>query len=122
MMSMESLEGIVRAVADDAEQPDHSVARSQMYEILQRRVDELPVPLRTVFVLRSVEESSVEETARCLNISKGTVRMRHFRARRLLREALAKDIDAAARNLYDFGDDECDSLVKHVLARFGRAL
>lgn len=117
VMSMESLEGAIGAIADDAEQPDHSVARSQMREILQRKVDELPAALRSVFVLRSVEGSSVEETARCLKISAGTVRIRHFRARRLLREALAKDINAAARDIYDFGDDQCDRVVENVLAR-----
>jgi RNA polymerase sigma-70 factor (ECF subfamily) len=49
--------------------------------LLERKLDELPEAFRVVFVLRSVEEMSVEETAQCLAIPEATVRSRHFRAR-----------------------------------------
>ena len=45
--------------------------------------------LRTVFVMRDIEEMSVEETASQLAIRPETVKTRLHRARRLLREALA---------------------------------
>jgi RNA polymerase sigma factor (sigma-70 family) len=117
MISMDSHQSVVSDIADDSEEPDRSVARAQMREILERNIDELPEPLRVIFVLRSVEELSVEETAQYLDVSEETVRTRHFRAKRLLREALAKDIDSVERSLYDFGGDQCDSVVANVLAR-----
>lgn len=119
-MSMESIEEIARAVVDEAEDPPHRVARAQMQEILQRNVAGLPAPLRVVFVLRSMEELSVQETARYLDLSEEAVRTRHFRARLILREALAKYIDADEHNLWDFGNDQCDSVIEHVLARITR--
>jgi len=36
--------------------------------LLDQKLDELPKSFRTVFVLRSVEELSIEETAKCLSV------------------------------------------------------
>ena len=68
-------------------------------------------------MLRSVEELSVEETAACLGIPTETVRSRHFRAKGLLREALAREIDLAERDVFEFGGEHCDRVVAKVLAR-----
>ena len=104
-------------VADVAEGPDHAAARTQMRGILESKVSGLPEALRVVFVLRSVEELSVAETAETLGITQETVRMRHFRAKGLLREALAREIDLAKSDLYEFGGLHCDSVVASVLAK-----
>ena len=83
--------------AGDDHSPDKSAAVAEMRALLERKLDEMPEVFRVVFVLRSVEEMSVEETAQCLGIPEATVRSRHFRARSLLRESLARDIDLADR-------------------------
>ncbi len=101
----------------DFETPDRSLVRSQLRELLQRRLDELPEAFRTVFVLRCVEELSVEETAELLAIPEATVRSRHFRARGLLRESLAQDLDVAEQELMGFDGERCDRIVAAVLAR-----
>ncbi len=44
-----------------------------MRALLERKLDELPQPFRLVFLQRSVEEMSVEDTARCLGIPEATV-------------------------------------------------
>jgi RNA polymerase sigma-70 factor, ECF subfamily len=103
--------------ANDAEPPDAALGRREMRTLLERKVDELPESFRMVFVLRCVEEMSVEETAQCLDIPEATVRSRHFRARSLLRESLAQDIDLAERDLYQFGGVHCDKVVAAVLSR-----
>jgi RNA polymerase sigma-70 factor (ECF subfamily) len=99
------------------EAPDDAAVRAQMRALLERKLDELPEGFRTVFVCRSVEELSVEETAACLGLPEATVRSRHFRARSLLREALAVEIDTAERDVFEFGDQRCDRMVARVLAR-----
>jgi len=83
------------------------VARTQIRRVLERKVGELPEIFRVVFVLRSVEELSVEEIADIVAISPETVRSRHFRARGILRESLAKDIDLAEADVYEFGGAHC---------------
>jgi RNA polymerase sigma-70 factor, ECF subfamily len=105
-------------VADQrAEAPLTSTLRSEMRRILERRIDELPVAFRTVFVLREVEDMTVQETADCLGIPEATVRTRLFRAKALLREALARDVDMAAADVFAFAGERCDRIVANVLAR-----
>jgi RNA polymerase sigma-70 factor (ECF subfamily) len=104
-------------VADVAEGPDRAAARTQMRAILESKLGELPEALRVVFVLRSVEELSVAEAAEALGIPQETVRMRHFRAKGMLREALAREIDLAETDLFEFGGVHCDAVVAAVLTR-----
>jgi RNA polymerase sigma-70 factor (ECF subfamily) len=85
--------------------------------MLERRIDALPVAFRTVFVMREVEDMTVEETAESLQIPAATVRSRLFRARALLREALARDMDMATTDVFGFAGDRCDRIVAGVLAR-----
>jgi RNA polymerase sigma-70 factor (ECF subfamily) len=103
--------------APDVELPDTLLARAQMRALLERKLDALPDAFRLVFVLRSVEELSVEETAQTLDIPEATVRSRHFRAKSLLREALAQEIDLAERELFEFGGAQCDRVTARVLAQ-----
>ncbi|MDR6391215.1 RNA polymerase sigma factor [Paraburkholderia phenoliruptrix] len=104
----------------DSEPPDSAVARAEMRALIERKLDELPDSFRTVFILRTVEELSVEETAQCLDIAEATVRSRHFRARSLLREALARDIDLASSEIFGFAGARCDRIVANVMARIDK--
>jgi RNA polymerase sigma-70 factor (ECF subfamily) len=103
--------------ADDYNAPDQAAARAELRALLERKLDTLPTGFRTVFVLRSVEEMSVEETAQCLDIPEATVRSRHFRAKLLLRNALADEIDKLGPEIFEFGGAHCDRIVASVLAR-----
>jgi RNA polymerase sigma-70 factor (ECF subfamily) len=103
--------------ADDYNAPDQAAARAELRALLERKLDTLPTGFRTVFVLRSVEEMSVEETAHCLDIPEATVRSRHFRAKLLLRDALADEIDKLGPEIFEFGGAHCDRIVALVLAR-----
>ena len=97
--------------------PDEVMIRVQMRELIEQKLDQLPMAFRTVFVLRSVEDMSVEETARYLDISEATVRSRHFRAKSLLRESLAQEMDFAERDVFEFGGAHCDRIVAAVLSK-----
>lgn len=100
-----------------SESPSTITLRAELRRILERRIDELPVAFRTVFVMREVEDMTVEETAESLSIPPATVRSRLFRARALLREALARDMDMATFDVFGFAGDRCDRIVARVLAR-----
>ena len=108
----------VEAIAgDDRDSPERTVGRAQMRTLIESKLDALPADFRTVFVLRAVEELSVEETALYLGIPEATVRSRLFRARSLLRESLSRELDTAERDLYEFGGADCDRIVARVLSR-----
>jgi RNA polymerase sigma factor (sigma-70 family) len=104
-------------LADEADSPDKTLERVQVRNLLERKVDELPENFRIVFVLRAVEELSVDETAATLGIPEETVRSRHFRARSMLRASLAQDLNLAERDVFEFGGAHCDQVVANVLAR-----
>lgn len=105
------------ALASTAESPESETIRADMRRLLERKIDELPVAFRTVFMLREVGDLSAEETAACLSIPEATVRTRLFRARGLLRESLTRDLDLATGDVFSFGGDRCNRVVAHVLAR-----
>lgn len=98
-------------------QPERAALNADLRRLLERRIDELPDAFRTVFVLRAVQDMSVEETARCLDLAPATVRTRYFRARALLREALARNVDLGIDSAFSFAGERCDRIVAGVLAR-----
>ncbi|HEY1438855.1 MAG TPA: RNA polymerase sigma factor [Casimicrobiaceae bacterium] len=100
-----------------SETPPGATLRAEIRRALERRIDELPIAFRTVFVMREVEDMTVDETAECLSIPAATVRTRLFRARALLREALARDMDMATVDVFSFAGERCDRIVAGVLAR-----
>lgn len=100
--------------------PDALVERSQMRALLQRAIDSLPPIYRSVFILRAVQEMSVDETASCLQVSDAVVKTRYLRARALLRDALGTQVEAYTQDAYDFAGERCDAVVAHVLAQLQR--
>ncbi len=103
---------------DDADrEPERVAMRGELRRIMEKRIDTLPDVFRTVFMLRAVEELSVEETAAALEIPEATVRTRFFRARSLLREGLSRDVDFAIGDAFAFAGVRCDRIVTAVLAR-----
>ena len=99
--------------------PEAQAVRGEMRRLIEARIDKLPDSFRTVFVLRAVEEMSVEETAAALGIPEATVRTRFFRARSLLRESLSRDMDMAIDGAFEFLGARCDRIVAAVMERIG---
>ena len=108
-------------VDDTTESPPGAVLRGELRRLLERRIDDLPIAFRTVFVMRDVDDLTVQETADCLAIPAATVRTRLFRARALLRESLARDLDTATAEVFGFAGERCDRIVAGVLAALSRS-
>ncbi|HEY3633678.1 MAG TPA: RNA polymerase sigma factor [Caldimonas sp.] len=116
--SQETPPAMERAMDDgQVESPESSAMRAQLRRLLERKIDALPLAFRTAFVLREVEEMTIEETAECLAIPPATVRTRVFRARALLRTSLAEEIDVATNEVFAFAGARCDRIVAGVLER-----
>lgn len=97
--------------------PENSTAARELGVVLRAAVDELPEPLREVFILREVEGLSTAEAAECLEISVANVKVRLHRARAALQSDVDRRLGAAARSLYSFDGERCDRLVHGVLRR-----
>ena len=101
------------------ESPERSVLRGEIRRILERAVDGLPEPFRVVFVMRAIEELSVEETAAYLELPPATVKTRLHRARRLLREALDAQLESILTDAFPFAGARCAAMANAVLNRLG---
>jgi RNA polymerase sigma-70 factor (ECF subfamily) len=98
------------------ERPDEAAMRSDLRRLLEAKIDELPLPRRSVFILRVLEELSVAETAVMLGIREATVRTRFFRAREQLSAALPAEAAEGLRDAFAFAGARCDRIVAGVLA------
>lgn len=98
-------------------QPERIAMREEIRRLMEARIDGLPDAFRSVFVLRGVQELSVEEVAQALAIPEATVRTRFFRARGLLREGLSRDLDMALGDAFSFDGARCDRIVAAVMKR-----
>ena len=97
--------------------PEAGAMRAELRRLLERKIDALPLAFRTAFILREVEEMTIEEAAECLAIPEATVRTRVFRARALLRASLAEELDVATGDVFSFAGVRCDRIVAGVLER-----
>ena len=97
--------------------PEQAVALDDIRRFLERAVSGLPEPFRIVFVMRDVEEMSIEETALLLGLRPETVSSRLHRARRLLREALQDKLARVFTDTFLFAGAPCDRLTQAVLDR-----
>ena len=87
----------------------------ELAKSLEAAVAALPEDFRLVFVLRAVEQMSVEETAEATGILPQTVKTRYLRARHRLREALGPDIRAALDESFRFAGADCARLTANTL-------
>jgi RNA polymerase sigma-70 factor (ECF subfamily) len=101
---------------DPALSPEAIAMRAQLRPYLEDAVADLPEDQRAVFVLRALEELSVEETAQVLDLNPQTVRTRFLRARRKLQERLQRELKLTFGEMLPFAGARCDRLIQRVLA------
>jgi RNA polymerase sigma-70 factor (ECF subfamily) len=101
--------------------PEAAAARAEVRRLLEQAIDELPEGFRLVFVMRDVEELSIEETAANLEIRPETVKTRLHRARRLLRKSLDSKLATALKDTFPFQGARCARITDAVAARLGLA-
>ena len=106
----------------EAPGPEEDAERAEVRRLLEAGINALPDGYRAVFVLRGLEELSVEETGLALGIPEATVRSRYFRARGLLRVWMAGGIDAKLPEAFAIAGGRCDRIVRAVLSILGASL
>jgi RNA polymerase sigma-70 factor (ECF subfamily) len=100
-----------------ADDPEKAAAQKQIRLLLEQAIDGLPEHFRLVFVMRDVEELSVEDTANLLGLKPETVKTRLHRARRLLRVSLQSQLSTMLSDLFPFAGARCARICDAVMAR-----
>ena len=99
--------------------PERIVAQREIRRLMERAIDDLPEAFRIVFVMREIEDLSIEETADFLDLAQATVKTRLHRARRLLRLALDEQLASALADTFPFDGMRCTRMADKVLERLG---
>jgi RNA polymerase sigma-70 factor (ECF subfamily) len=99
--------------------PENLAADGQLRNLLEEAVDRLPDSFRTVFILRAVQQLSVEETAESLDIPEATVKTRFHRARTLMQKEINRQVETTGLSVFEFAGKRCDRMVESVLVRIG---
>lgn len=68
--------------------PNSAVESEQALENLHQAITELPLRQKQVFMLRSIEQLNVSETAKAIGISEGSVKTHYSRAVRCLQQKM----------------------------------
>jgi RNA polymerase sigma-70 factor, ECF subfamily len=97
--------------------PERTMAQRQIQVLLERAIDDLPEIFRTVLIARVVEGMSVGETADLFGLRPETVKTRLHRARRLLRDALEKQVGPVLTDAFPFDGRRCERMTNKVLER-----
>jgi len=83
-------------LTDWREIPLEALERKELRDALRVAVAELPDIYRQVFVLRDLQEQTIEETAQALGINPGAVKVRLHRARMMLQKRLVPFLKTTA--------------------------
>src|SRR5882757_9037123 len=87
-------ENFTLGIKDPAISPEERYGQKEMQNVLSGAINELRPILKTVVNLSGIAELTTGKTAEALGVRVGTVKARTFRARRLLREKIAKRLGA----------------------------
>jgi RNA polymerase sigma-70 factor (ECF subfamily) len=89
-------ESFALEIKDQAATPEEQYGQREIHNVLSGAIDELRPILKNVVNLTEINELSTRKTAETLGVRVGTVKARTFRARRLLRDKIAKRLGARA--------------------------
>ncbi|WP_424962431.1 RNA polymerase sigma factor [Ekhidna sp.] len=93
--------------------PQSRMIRKEGRELLERAIGDLDAIYRTTYIMKELEEMSIEEIADVLNISVSNVKIRLHRARLMLRESLYEL--SQDKDLFEFGFSKCDDITERVM-------
>lgn len=106
-------------MAAKADDPERTMAQRQILQLVEQATDKLPEVYRVVFITRVIEGMSVEETAEILGLRPETVKTRLYRARRLVRDQLDRQIGPVLMDAFPFAGRRCERLTQAVMQRLG---
>ncbi|WP_222165195.1 sigma-70 family RNA polymerase sigma factor [Edaphocola aurantiacus] len=91
--------------------PSNQLINKELGNVLEQAIAQLPDKYRLVFILREIENLSVQETSETLDIEASNVKVRLNRAKTMLRAHLHSYMQ---EHVYAFHLDRCNNMVSRV--------
>lgn len=79
-----------RIIVDWSQDPSFNIQNEEIKKIIDTAINQLSEIYRTVFILRDIEQLSIKETSKILDISEENVKIRLRRARMFLRDKISE--------------------------------
>lgn len=98
--------------------PEKKASSRELNGIIENAMEHIPVGYRLVFSMRELNELSVQETAKVLNISETNVKVRLNRAKTMLRKEVEKMY--APEDIFQFNLIYCDKIVERVMCAISK--
>ena len=92
-----------------------NIQNRELGHIIEEALSKIPLNYRIVFSLREINELSIAETAKLLDISEANVKIRLNRAKAMLKKEIEKTY--SAKELFEFNLIYCDAIVENVMRR-----
>jgi len=99
--------------AQDHLNPESNYMAKERKEILKNAIMHLPEKYRSVIILTEIEGMSVAEVSEALTISTVNVKVRHHRAKTMLRKLISDATDIS--DLLTFGNERCSRVNNKVM-------
>jgi RNA polymerase sigma factor (sigma-70 family) len=102
-------------IPDKQMNPEKAFIRQEAKQLLERAIDNLPEKYRVVYVLKEIEGMESTQIEETLGLTDANVKVRLHRAKKLLKESLYQL--SINREVFEFGNAHCDSVVNFVMSR-----
>lgn len=99
----------------DHQNPETDALNKELKQVLEKKIESLPEKYKIVFLMREVEQMSIEETSQVLEISIANVKIRANRAKAMLRQSLS-DLYPMKR-AFEFNLIRCNRIAENVMSR-----
>ena len=84
-----------KVFVDWSQDPSVNIQNEEVKQVINQAINELPDIYRTVFVLRDIEQLSIKETSKILDITEENVKIRLRRARLFLRDKISDQFEGS---------------------------
>jgi RNA polymerase sigma factor (sigma-70 family) len=102
-------------ISDKNMNPERAFIRNEAKQLLEQAIDKLPEKYRVVYVLKEIEGIESAQVQEILGLTEANVKVRLHRAKKILKESLYQL--SANRDVFEFGNAHCDSVVSFVMSR-----
>jgi len=97
--------------------PERHTESQEVRDLIESAISLLSPEFRLVFLLRGVEQLSIEETSEIAGIGAATVKTRYHRARKLIERHIQKRLESEELEAFSFAGERCDHVVRSILNR-----
>ncbi len=107
---------LIFEIPDDKQlNPQDKMIRNEAKQLLENAIDQLDIKYRTVYIMKEVEEMSINEIATALDLTEVNVKVRIHRSKEKLKEKLYEVTNE--KNIFEFGFSRCDRITEGVMQR-----